>query len=64
MDPVFDSVADVKIGREYWRLRVRVLRLWKVPSFKNPEQAISLEPVLVDEKVSFFLLYYYVYVAG
>jgi len=56
MDHVFDSVGDVKIGRDSWRLRVRVLRLWRVPSFKNPEQAISLEMVLVDEKVRFIFI--------
>jgi hypothetical protein len=30
---------------------VRVVRIWNVPSFLNPEQPNSIEMVLVDDKV-------------
>ncbi|QHN76784.1 Replication factor-A carboxy-terminal domain protein [Arachis hypogaea] len=35
--------------REAWRLKVRVLRLWVVPSFGNHEVLNSMEMILLDE---------------
>jgi hypothetical protein len=51
IDNSFDSVSAVSPGREGWRLKVRVLRLWEVPIFLNPEQPNSIEMVLIDDKV-------------
>lgn len=58
MDPVFDSLSDIKPGREAWRIRVRVIRLWKVPAFLSPGHTNSIEMVLVDDMVClvFFFL--------
>jgi hypothetical protein len=47
----FDYLAEVVPGRETWRIKVRVLRMWKVPAFLNPTESNSIEMVLVDEKV-------------
>jgi hypothetical protein len=41
----------VSPGKESWRLKVRVLRLWSVASFMRPDQVNSIEMVLIDEKV-------------
>jgi hypothetical protein len=57
-----DDLADILPGKENVRIRVQIVRLWKVPSFVNPSESISLEMVLVDEKVSiimFKLVNYY-----
>ncbi|XP_029153277.1 replication protein A 70 kDa DNA-binding subunit C [Arachis hypogaea] len=35
--------------REAWRLKVRVLRLWVIPSFGNHEVPNSMEMILLDE---------------
>jgi hypothetical protein len=43
-------------GKENVCIKVRVLRLWKVPAFLNPSDSSSLEMVLVDEKVSIFYM--------
>jgi hypothetical protein len=51
-----DDLADILPGKENVRIRVRIVRLWKVPSFVNPSQSISLEMVLVDEKVIIIIL--------
>jgi hypothetical protein len=53
----FDSLSEIIPGRDAWRIRVRVLRLWKVPSFLNPLETNSVEMVLVDEKVRWFTIY-------
>lgn len=50
---MFDSLSDIKPGREAWRIRVRAVRLWKVPAFLSPGQTNSIEMVLVDDKVCF-----------
>ncbi|CAJ2652163.1 unnamed protein product [Trifolium pratense] len=50
MDRAFDTLASVCSGKESWRIKVRVLRLWSVCSFMKPEQVISLEMVLIDDK--------------
>jgi hypothetical protein len=51
MSSSFDSVRDIKSEKENWRIKVRVVRIWNVPSFLNPEQPNSIEMVLVDDKV-------------
>ncbi|WJX11096.1 hypothetical protein P8452_01744 [Trifolium repens] len=51
MDKIkFDSLHEILPGRESWRIKVRVLRMWKVPGFINPSEPNSMEMVLVDEK--------------
>lgn len=52
MAPTITSVKDIMAGKIEWRLIVRVIRLWRVPDFKNPEQDNSIEMLLLDEKVS------------
>jgi hypothetical protein len=47
----FDMLGPVSPGKESWRFKVRVLRLWSVASFMRPDQVNSLEMVLIDEKV-------------
>ncbi|WJX79461.1 hypothetical protein P8452_62577 [Trifolium repens] len=46
----FDDVVDILPGKEDFRIRVRVVHLWKVPAFLNPSESSSLEMVLVVEK--------------
>ncbi|XP_052113760.1 uncharacterized protein LOC107474476 [Arachis duranensis] len=48
MPPLFDSISKIHPPREAWRLKVRVLRTWIVPSFGNLDVANSIEIVLVD----------------
>jgi hypothetical protein len=52
VDSKFDCVADIVLGNENVRIKVRVIRMWKVAGFLNPSEVNSLEMVLVDEKVS------------
>ena len=47
-----NSLLVIHPPREAWRLKVRVLRTWIVPSFGNHEVANSMEIVLVDGDVS------------
>jgi hypothetical protein len=51
MDKSFDALSDVVPGRDTWRIKVRVVRVWEVPTFLNPLQTNSIELVLVDDKV-------------
>ncbi|KAK2368121.1 replication protein A 70 kDa DNA-binding subunit [Trifolium repens] len=46
----FDDVAEIVPNQGSTRIKVRVLRLWKIPSFLNPFEISSIEMVLVDEK--------------
>ncbi|WJX38287.1 hypothetical protein P8452_25966 [Trifolium repens] len=46
----FDAIADIHPDKEDIRINVRVLRLWKVPTFLNPSENGSIEMVLVDDK--------------
>jgi hypothetical protein len=47
----FDVVADIVPGNENFRIKIRVVCMWKVPAFLNPTESVSLEMVLIDEKV-------------
>ncbi|XP_024628783.1 replication protein A 70 kDa DNA-binding subunit C [Medicago truncatula] len=49
MDKSLDLVNDIVPGRLNWRIRVRVVRMWEVPTFLKPNQANSLEMVLLDQ---------------
>ncbi|MCI40029.1 replication factor A protein, partial [Trifolium medium] len=50
MDSQFDLLCDVLPGRDSWRFKVRVIRLWPVYAFRKPDEINSLEMVLSDEK--------------
>ncbi|CAJ2662234.1 unnamed protein product [Trifolium pratense] len=50
MNIAFDMLGVVSPGRESWRFKVRVLRLWTTSSFLQPEVVNTLEMVLIDEK--------------
>ncbi|XP_072052059.1 replication protein A 70 kDa DNA-binding subunit A-like [Arachis hypogaea] len=49
MPHLFDMISKMHPPREAWRLKVRVLRLWVVPSFGNHEVSNSMEMILLDE---------------
>jgi hypothetical protein len=53
----FDDVAEVVPNQGSVRIKVRVLRLWKIPSFLNPSEISSIEMVLIDEKVLIEFIY-------
>ncbi|KAK2386984.1 hypothetical protein QL285_060815 [Trifolium repens] len=38
--------------KENVRIRVRIVRIWKVHAFLNPSESSSIEMVLVDEKIN------------
>lgn len=57
MDVVFNPVSEIATGKDGWRIKVRVIRLWSVPTFMKPDQPNSLEMVLIDEKVVSWFLY-------
>jgi hypothetical protein len=54
-DSKFDCIADLMPDKDNLRVRVRILRLWKVPAFLNPLESSSMEMVLVDDKVKFIV---------
>jgi len=54
MESVFHSVSEIVAGKDGWRIKVRVLRMWEVPTFMKPDVTNSLERVLIDEKVIYF----------
>jgi hypothetical protein len=45
VDSKFDCVADIVLGNENVRIKVRVIRMWKVAGFLNPSEVNSLEMV-------------------
>ncbi|KAL4330704.1 hypothetical protein AHAS_Ahas13G0426700 [Arachis hypogaea] len=49
MPPPFDMISKMHPPKEAWRLKVRVLRLWVVPSFGNHEVPNSMEMIFLDE---------------
>jgi len=51
MDKSIDLLSDVVLGRESWKIMVRVVRIWEVPSFLKPRETNSLQMVLIDVNV-------------
>lgn len=55
MENSFNSVSEIVPGlKDGWKIKVRILRLWEVPAFLKPNQANSIEMVLIDERLIFF----------
>ncbi|KAK7251548.1 hypothetical protein RIF29_34842 [Crotalaria pallida] len=53
MAPKFDALRSVVPHREAYCLLVRIDRLWVVPGFINPDEAMAIEMVFLDQHVSF-----------
>lgn len=51
MEKSLDSLSEIVPGRLTWKIKVRLVRLWEVPTFLKPDKANSLEMVLIDDKV-------------
>ncbi|WJX37232.1 hypothetical protein P8452_25014 [Trifolium repens] len=47
---LINLVAEIVPNQGSVRIKVHVLRLWKVPSFLNPSEISSIEMVLIDDK--------------
>jgi hypothetical protein len=54
MEKSLDSLNEIVPGRLTWRIKVRVVRMWEVPTFLKMNQANSLELVLLDQMVCVF----------
>ncbi|CAJ2637912.1 unnamed protein product [Trifolium pratense] len=39
----FDDIDDLVPGKERVRIKARIVRLWKVPAFLNPNESGSIE---------------------
>ncbi|GJX76228.1 nucleic acid-binding, OB-fold, replication protein A, OB domain protein [Tanacetum coccineum] len=50
MDSNLTNLSQLTPFRDDWKIKVRVIRLWKLPDFKNPLVTYSLEMVLMDEE--------------
>ncbi|GJR46244.1 nucleic acid-binding, OB-fold, replication protein A, OB domain protein [Tanacetum coccineum] len=50
MDSNLTKLSELTPFRDDWKIKVRVIRLWKLPDFKNPLVTYSLEMVLMDEE--------------
>ena len=46
-------VNKINPEKEAWNLKVRVIRLWTVPTFTGQLLPNSMEMILVDESVSY-----------
>lgn len=45
------SLDEIVPGRVDWKVKVRIIHLWRVPSYSNPDVTYSIEMILLDEKV-------------
>jgi hypothetical protein len=52
MPPKYDNVVDLNPLKKNMQIKVRVIRLWKMPAYNNPSEFFSLEMVLCDKLVS------------
>lgn len=52
MAPKLTLIDDIVAGRIDWKMIVRVMDLWEVTDFNNPQITNSVEMILIDQKVS------------
>ena len=51
MAPKISLIKKIKPTIIEWRLRVRVIKLWKQPEYTKPTQIKSIKMIFLDEKV-------------
>ena len=49
----YNLLDEVDSEKDDWDIRVRVTRMWEVLNIKTNNQLMSVDLVLLDEKVSF-----------
>ncbi|XP_061349693.1 uncharacterized protein LOC133294941 [Gastrolobium bilobum] len=47
----YDFIKDIKPINEDWRIKVRVIRCWKVPNFYRKDFDDNVDMILMDEQV-------------
>ncbi|KAL2899473.1 Replication protein A 70 kDa DNA-binding subunit D [Bienertia sinuspersici] len=47
-----NMINDLTPINKNWKIKVRIIRLWEVPNYNNPNVVDSIELGLVDEKGS------------
>lgn len=55
------AIDDIVAGKIDWKIRVRIVNLWKIPDFNKPKEASSIELLLLDEKVWSCIWFYCTY---
>lgn len=49
----YNLLDEIDTEKDDWNIRVRVTRMWKVLNIKTNNELMSVDLVLLDEKVSF-----------
>ncbi|KAJ1381739.1 hypothetical protein SESBI_44868 [Sesbania bispinosa] len=51
MAGVYDEVHNIFSGRQSWKLKVRVVRVWEMYPIYEPSRMFTVEMVLVDQAI-------------
>nr|ABD83325.1 Fgenesh protein 114 [Beta vulgaris] len=46
----YDCIGAINPIKDSWSIKIRIVRLWKTPSFANPNEDGSIEMIFLDEK--------------
>ena len=49
----YNLLDEIDTEKDDWNIRVRVTRMWEVLNIKTNNELMSVDLVLLDEKVSF-----------
>ena len=49
----YNLLDEIDTEKDNWNIRVRVTRMWEVLNIKTNNELMSVDLVLLDEKVSF-----------
>ena len=49
----YNLLDEIDTKKDNWNIRVRVTRMWEVLNIKTNNELMSVDLVLLDEKVSF-----------
>ena len=54
----YNLLDEIDTKKDDWNIRVGVTRMWEVLNIKTNNELMSVDLVLLDEKVSFEIIYY------
>jgi len=53
----YTSLNQISVERDTWIVKVRIIRMWDAINIANDHELISLDMIMADENVSWYLFF-------
>jgi len=53
----YTSLNQISVEKDTWIVKVRIIRMWDAINIANDHELISLDMIMADENVSWYLFF-------